>query len=156
MRTIQTVKGVKRSRVHLVIPKKSTFIEDEKKPTASVFLDLDPGRRLEEKQIYGIGVLVASAVEGLNVEDVTIVDSRGNVLSKNSRDPLISMSATQLDFKRGLEKKYESQVEDMLSRVVGEGSAVVRVYADLDFSRVSETQTLYDADGSAVRSELKD
>src|SRR6185437_215842 len=83
MRTINSIRGVNRSRVHLAIPAKSTFVEDQKKPTASVVLDLDPGTVLSDKQIYGIQNLVAKAVEGLDIGDVVIVDSNGKMISKN-------------------------------------------------------------------------
>ena len=152
MRTIITIDGVKRARVHLAIPKKSPFLEDQKKPSASVVLDLEMGTRLSEKQIYGIGNLVASAVEGLEVEDVVIVNNKGKTLSKNIRDPVVALSATQLDFKTSLEGEMIKRIEGALSRVVGEGKVVARVNADLNFSVTSEVQTVYDPDSTAVLS----
>ena len=152
MRTIGAIQGVRRSRVHLAIPQKSTFVEDQRKATASVVVDLEPGFRLGEKQIFGIGNLVARAVEGMDVSDVVIVDANGKVLSKNPSDPLAAATATQFDFSQKLEQDLERRVEEMLAKVVGEGRVVARVTADLDFSQVNETQTLYDADGSAVLS----
>ncbi len=156
MRTINTISGVKRSRVHLAIPQKSTFVEDQKKSSASVVLDLEPGTVLNEKQVYGIGNLVARAVEGMDIADVVIVDATGKTLSKNTSDPLAAATATQLDFKTKFEQETERKVEAMLARVVGEGRVVARVNADFDFSNVNETQTLYDSDGSAVRSTHED
>lgn len=156
MRTIQTIKGVQRSRVHLAIPEKSAFVEDQKKPTASVVLDLEPGTVLSEKQIYGIGNLVSRAVEGMEIQDVVIVDSHGKTLSKNPSDPLNAATASQLEFTQKVEQDFERRIEAMLSRVVGEGHVVAKVSAELDFSQVNETQTLYDADGSAVRSVQRD
>jgi flagellar M-ring protein FliF len=155
MRTINAIRGVVHSRVHLATPAKSTFVEDQKKPTASVVLDLEPGTVLTDKQIYGIGNLVAKAVEGLDVNDVVIVDSNGKVLSRNSADPLSAATATQLDFQEKVEQDYEKRIENILSRVVGDGHVVAKVSADLDFSQVNETQTTYDADGSAVLSTEK-
>jgi flagellar M-ring protein FliF len=152
MRTIGTITGVRRSRVHLAMPSKSTFVEDQKKSTASVVLDLEPGTQLNDKQIYGIGNLVARAVEGMEVADVVIVDSNGKTLSKNASDPLAAATATQLDFKQKVEQDLEKRIENMLSRVVGDGHVVARVSADLDFAQVNETQTIYDQDGSAIRS----
>ena len=107
-----------------------------------------------DKQIYGIGNLVAKAVEGY-VNDVVIIDSNGKVLSKNSADPLAAATATQLDFQQKVEGDYEKRIESILSRVVGEGHVVAKVTADLDFAQVNETQTTYDADGSAVLSTEK-
>ncbi len=155
MRTINAIQGVKRSRVHLAIPQKSTFVEDQKKATASVVLDLDPGVRLNEKQVFGIGNLVARSIEGMDPADVVIVDSQGKTLSKNASDSLSQMTAGQLDYRGKIETDMERRIEEMLARVVGEGHVVARVTADLDFSSVSETQTSYDQDGSAVRSTQK-
>ncbi len=155
MRTIGAIKGIRRSRVHLAIPQKSTFVEDQKKATASVVLDLEPGINLSEKQVFGVGNLVAKAVEGMDIADVVIVDSNGKTLSKNHHDPLSIMTANQYDFKQKYEEELEKRVEGMLARIVGEGRVVARVSADLDFSQVNETQTIFDADGSAVRSVQK-
>lgn len=149
VRTINTIRGVKRSRVHLATPQKSTFVEDQKKPTASVVLDLDPGIQLNEKQIFGIGNLVARAVEGMEVSDVVIVDSSGKTLSKNNSDPLTAQTMGQLEFQRKMEHDFEKRIEAMLGRVVGDGRVVAKVTADLDFSQVNETQTIVDGDSAA-------
>jgi flagellar M-ring protein FliF len=154
-RTISTIKGVKRARVHLALPQKSTFVEDQKKSTASVVVDLEPGTTLNEKQVYGIGNLVSRAVEGMETGDVVIVDSNGKTLSKTSNDPLSAATASQLDFQQKVETDLERRVEALLSRVVGEGRVVAKVTADLDFAQVNETQTTYDQDGSAIRSTEK-
>ena len=155
MRTIQTIKGVVRSRVHLALPQKSAFVEDQKKSTAAVVLDLQPGTVLSDKQIYGVANLVARAVEGMDVGDVVIVDSSGKVLSRSTSDPLAAATATQLDFQQKVEGDLEKSIEAMLSRVVGEGKVVAKVSAELDFSQTSETQTTYDQEGSAIRSSEK-
>lgn len=155
MRTIGGIKGVRRSRVHLAIPQKSAFVEDQKKASASVALDLDPGVTLHEKQIFGVQNLVARAVEGLDIESVMIVDSNGKMLSKNTSDPLSAMNLTQLEFKSKYETEMERRVEEMLSKVVGDGRVMAKVSAEMDFQQVSEVQTVYDADGSAVRSTEK-
>lgn len=150
MRSIKSINGVRRSRVHLAIPQKSAFVEDQKKPTASVVLDLDPGVVLSDRQVLGIGNLVARAVEGMDVEDVAIVDSMGKTLSRNRTDSLGAMTSTQIEFKGLFEREIEKRVEEMLARVVGDGKVVAKVNADLDFSTVKEKKTSYDADGSAV------
>ncbi len=155
MRTIGAMKGIRKARVHLALPKKSAFIEDQKDATASVLLDLRPGVILEEKQILGIGNLVASAVEGLSAENVVIVNSAGKTLSKNVHDSTVAISANQLDYQRNVEREMEKRVEAILGPIVGEGRVVARVTAEIDFSRSSETQTLYDPDGSAIRSVQK-
>ena len=155
MRSINTIKGVKRSRVHLATPDKSAFVEDQKKPTASVILDLDPGITLSEKQIYGIGHLVSSAVEGLDSSNVTIIDSFGKEISKATHDSLVSLTSEQADYKRKFEEDYQRRVEELLSKVVGDGHVKVAVSADLDFSNVSEQQTILDQDGATIHSQQK-
>lgn len=155
-RTIGALKGVKQARVHLAIPPKSAFVEDQKKPTASVVLDLEPGTQLNDKQTFGIGTLIASAVEGLDIEDVVIVDSHGKKLTKNRRDPLVTMTADQMDFRQKLEEEMEKRVEGILAPIVGDGRVVARVTTELDFNQVQETQTTYDADGAAIHSTQKD
>lgn len=152
IRTINTIKGVRRSRVHLAMPQKSAFVEDQKKSTASVIVDLEPGVTLSEKQVYGIGNLISRAVEGMEVADVVIVDSNGKTLSKNSSDPLAVATASQLDAQQKVEAEYEKRIEMILSKVVGEGHVVAKVTAELDFSQISETQTMFDQDGSAILS----
>ncbi len=156
MRSINTIQGVKRSRVHLAIPQKSAFVEDQKKPTASVVVDLEGGVQLTDKQIFGIGNLVARAVEGMDIADVAIVDSQGRTLSKNNSDPLTAATASQLDYRQKVENDLERRIEEMLARVVGDGRVVARVSAEIDFSQISETQTLYDQEGAAIRSVQKD
>ena len=151
-RTIGTIRGVRHARVHLAMPQKSTFVEDQKKATASVALDLEPGVVLNDKQIYGIANLVARAVEGMDVPDVVIVDGIGKILSKNASDPLAAATATQLDFQQKVEQEFEKRIETMLARVVGDGRVVAKVTADLDFAQVNETQTVYDQEGAAIRS----
>lgn len=156
MRTINTINGVKRSRVHLATPTKSAFVEDQKKSTASVVVDLEPGTQLSEKQIYGMQNLIARAVEGLEINDVAVVDSFGKTLSRNSTDTLSGVTANQHDFRQKIERDFENKIEAMMSRIVGDGHVVARVNAEIDFSQIAETQTTYDADGTAVVSNQRD
>lgn len=155
MRSINTIKGVKRSRIHLAIPDKSAFVEDQKRPTASVVLDLEPGITLSEKQVYGISHMVAGAVEGMDIANVNVIDSFGKSISKNTHDSLVSLTSEQADFKRKYEEDYQRRIEEILGRVVGDGHVKVAVSADLDFSTVAEQQTLLDQDGATVKSQQK-
>lgn len=156
MRTINNIKGVKRSRVHLALPNKSTFIEDQKRATASVIIDLEPGMQLTEKQVTGMSHMIASAVEGMELGDVTILDGNGKMLSKNTNDPLALQTATMMDFQQKLESEYERRIQDLLTKVVGEGKVMAKVALDLDFTQQTETQTQYDSEGSAVKSQQKE
>lgn len=156
MRTINNLKGVRRSRVHLALPNKSTFTEDQKSPKASVVLDIEPGVQVTEKQIQGISQMIANAVEGMEIGDVTIVDANGKMLSKNTNDPLARQTATMLEFQQKEEAEYEQRINDILSKVVGEGRVMAKVSLDMDFTQQTETQTQYDSEGSAVRSQQKE
>ena len=140
-RTINGLDEIQHSRVHIVIPKKSLFAEDQLKPTASVILKLKSGRSLRPAQIDGIVHLVASSVEGLNPSDVMVVDNTGKVLSKIQDDAKLGrLSNSQADYQRNFEKDLTGRVQSMLEKVVGEGKAVVRISADLDFRVVEQLE----------------
>jgi flagellar M-ring protein FliF len=152
-RTINGLDEIQQSRVHLVIPKKSLFIEDQKKPTASVIVKLKSGRTLRPPQIEGIVHLVASSVEGMNPSDVMVVDNSGKVLSTiQDESKLARMSNSQVEYQRNVEKDLTGRVQSMLEKVVGEGKAVVRVSADLDFRITEKTEEKYDPEEPVVRS----
>ena len=153
-RTIEEIDAVEKARVHIVIPETRLFQEDQKQPTASVILKLNRARSLSPAKVNGIAHLVASSVEGLEPENVTIVDTRGRILSNNNNpDDLLTMSATQLDFRKKVEDYLTQKAQSMLDRVFGPGNAIVRVNADLDFNQVKKTIEQYDPDNTVVRSE---
>lgn len=156
VRTIDHIKGIERSRVHLAIPTKSAFLEDQKQPTASVILDLAPGFNPTEDQIRGIQQLVASANTGLDPNSVVIVSNAGKQLSQNNADPAAAFAAATLDYQRKFEKKLEEKVRSLLDTVAGEGKVVARINADFDFSREAKTETLFDDELKAVRSVSRD
>ena len=152
-RTINSLDEIQQSRVHLVIPKKSLFSEDQKKPTASVIVRLKNGRNLSDPQINGIAHLVSSSIEGMSPRDVMIVDSSGKVLSKvNEGGELAQLSNSQIEYKKNVEKELTSRITSMLEKVVGEGKAVVRIAADLDFRVMEKTEEKFDSEEPAIRS----
>ena len=154
-RTIREIRQVESARVHLVIPKKSLFIEEQKKATASVILKMKPGSRLNKEQVKGVMKLVAGSVEGLEPAQVTVLDTRGMVLSQDVMQPENdkTMTASQMSIKREYESNLEKRLRTMMERVVGLQKVVVRVSAPMDFSRVEKTEELFDPDLTAVRSE---
>ena len=155
VRTIKEIRQVESARVHLVIPKKSLFIEEQKETTASVVLKMKPGSRLNKKQVDGVMKLVAGSVEGLHPAQVTVLDTRGIVLSQEimqSADDK-TMTARQIGIKREYENNLEKRLRTMIERVVGLQKVVVRVSAPMDFSQVEKTEELFDPDQTAVRSE---
>jgi len=155
-RTINSLDEIQQSRVHIVIPKESLFIEQQKKPTASVTIKLKTGRKLKESQIDGIGHLVASSVEGLSADEVMIIDSQGNILSKRQGDSKQArLSSSQIEYQRNIEKEMATKIQSLLENVVGQGKAVVRVNAELDFRLMEKTEETYDPESPVVRSSQK-
>jgi flagellar M-ring protein FliF len=152
-RTINGLDEIQSSRVHIALPKDSLFSEMQKRPTASVTLRLKSGKSIRPAQIEGIVHLVASSIEGMNPEDVMVVDSRGTILSTNQNESKLSkLSSSQVDFQRSTEKDLSGRIQSMLENVVGKGKAVVRVTAELDFRVTEKTEESYDAEAPVVRS----
>lgn len=153
-RTIQSMPEVVKARIHIVFPKERLFKEDQKKPTASVFLSLKRGVRLTDEQVRGITMIVSNSIEGLEPKNVTIVDDHGNILSKDQDDDSeFNISGKQLKLQMQVESYYEDKVQSMLDQMLGPGNAIVRVNAELDFRRIEKTQESYDPDNSVVLSE---
>lgn len=145
-RTISKVAGVDDVRVHIAMPEDSLFVEDEKEATSSVFLDMKPGYSLDDTQVHGITRLVASGVEGLTAENVTVVDSEGNVLSDSigqANQFSGQLTANQMQLKFDYEKRLNSSLQNMLERVVGTGKAVVCSNVVFDFDQVEISKEEY-------------
>lgn len=153
-RTINQLNGVRSSKVMIVIPENELLISGtEKKPTASVFVDTG-GRTLGLEAVDSIRSLVSNAVEGMNANDVAVVDNRGNVLSASLQDDgNVGMTSSQIKFRKGLEDYYASKVETMLSRVVGSDNVVVRVSVGLNMDMQTSVQEQFDPDTQVVRKE---
>jgi flagellar M-ring protein FliF len=152
-RTINGLDEIQSSRVHIALPKDSLFSEQQKKPTASVTLRLKSGKNIRPAQIEGIVHLVASSIEGMNPEDVMVVDSRGTILSSVQNESKLSkLTASQIDFQRNMEKDLGGRIQSMLENVVGTGKAAVRVTAELDFRVTEKTEETYDSEAPVVRS----
>lgn len=152
MRAINSLESVSRSKVILAIPAKKTFMEDEREnPTASVVVELFAGKKLTEDQVKGITFLVSNSVQGMKSENVSVVDSKGKVLSKKF-DSAMAGSAELIDARRKIENYLQERVESILSRVVGEGKVIARVSAELNDKQVSLTEETVDPDKTAVRS----
>lgn len=154
-RTIREIRQVESARVHLVIPKKSLFIEEQKEATASVILKMKPGNRLDKEQVEGVMKLVAGSVEGLQPAQVTVLDSRGMVLSQEIMQPADdkTMTSRQMSIKQEYERNLEKRLRTMIERVVGLQKVVVRVSAPMNFSQVEKTEEMFDPDQTALRSE---
>jgi flagellar M-ring protein FliF len=153
-RTILQLDEVEGARVHLVVPQKAIFKEDEKPATASVVLRLKSGRKPKPETIQGIAHLVASSVEGLEASNVTILDARGMLLSDHTKpNSLASLTSSQYELQRNVEGYLAQKAQRLLEGVVGTGNAIVQVNADLDFRQIERTLEQYDPEKTAIRSE---
>jgi flagellar M-ring protein FliF len=150
-RTIQSINGIDFARIHLVFPKEKVFKEDQKKPTASVFLKLK--KRLTSKQVQGIANLISSAIEGMDASDVTILDQNGNTLTENYDDSVSGLTNYQMKLQSNVEKSLTTKVQTMLDNIVGPSNSVVRISAELNFDNIESTQEKYDPTSKVVRSE---
>jgi flagellar M-ring protein FliF len=139
-RTIQSVAAVQNARVHLAIPKPSVFVREEQKPSASVLLNLYPGRVLEPAQIAGIQNLVAASVPQMPPTNVTLLDQSGAMLSQlKSKLMEAGLDPTQVKYVGEVESAVIKRIEDILAPIVGPGNAKVQVAADIDFSQTEQT-----------------
>ncbi|MBC8413815.1 MAG: flagellar M-ring protein FliF [Nitrospira sp.] len=154
-RTIRAMSAVSQSRVHLVMPDKSLFAFQNDKPesTASVFVTLN--RQLNNGEVQGIVHLVSSAVEDLGPERITVVDDRGNMLTRPNGDSAMNMSSSQMEYQQSYEKNLVSKIKGILEPVVGANRIKTRISAEFDFTRSERTEETYDPDGAVIRSEQK-
>ncbi len=156
MRTIMQLSDVQAARVHIVMPKDRLFREEQKEATASVVLKLKRPDGLSKSQLAGISHLVASSVEGLRPENISIIDYNGNLLSSEMKqDALAGLSSSQLEVRKNVEQYLEEKAQSMLDGVIGRGKSIVRVTAELDFQQVEKTNEMYDPNSAVVRSQEK-
>ena len=148
-RSIRTIGAVQAARVHLVIPERKLFERDRQPPRASIVLRIRGD--LSTQQVNAIRRLVASAVDGLKPENVSIIDEQGRLLADGTAgEPGSSMALEEKQF--GLEKRMKAQIEEIVASVVGQGRARVQISAELDPSRVQTVAETYDPDSRVVRS----
>lgn len=154
-RTISTLGPVKDARVHLAMPKPTLFVREQKSPSASVTLALQPGRALDEGQINAVVHMVSSSVAGMPPGNVTVVDQSGRLLTQNDpggRD----LNDTQLKYANGVETRYQQRIEAILGPILGNGNVHAQVTAQIDFNKREKTDEQYspntNPDRQAIRS----
>jgi len=157
-RTISSIGSVESARVHLAIPKPSVFVRESQQPTASVLLNLYPGRTLDGGQVAGITHLISSSVPQLQAGNVSILDQGGNLLSSlKSSLSEAGLDATQLKYVRDIERSIIERIEEILKPVLGVGNYKVQIAADIDFSRSEQTAETFRpnaaAEAGAIRSQ---
>ncbi len=148
-RTISHLSGVERARVHLVLPSRSLFVARDENASASVVLHLRPGRRVSEEQAAGIIHLVASSVRGMDTESVTLVDGEGRPVGGASEG---ESAGDALEYRRQVERERMRAAQELLDATVGPGIAMVRVSADVSFTREEQTEERFLPDQVAARS----
>lgn len=145
-RTIISLEAVANARVHLAIPRDKLFVrQQQQQPTASIFLELKPGQELNPEQVESIVNLVAGSITGMSIENVSVVDQYGHLLSADiGSSHQGRMNTKFLDYQKQLEKEVIQRASAMLTPIVGANNYRVQVTADVDFNQVNETQEILD------------
>ena len=152
-RTIGSMRSVKSARVHLAIPERSVFVRDARQPSASVFLNVFAGRRVEQEQIKAIVNLVAGSVPEMQRDQVTVVDQNGNLLTGRDEDESRRDMQEQYEYTERVEDRLTRRVASMIAPIVGDSRFRAEVSADLDFSSVEQAEELFNPEQQAIRSE---
>jgi len=154
-RTITSISSIRSARVHLALPKKTVFVRDASKPTASVFVEVFAGRSVEPAQVKAIMNLVASSVPDLKMADVTVVDQHGDLISTGEDSQDLMLATKQHDYAKTVEESVMKRITGILEPVVGNGKFRTQVSADIDFTAVEQAAETFNPDLPAIRSEQK-
>jgi flagellar M-ring protein FliF len=154
-RSIQALSSVQSARVHLAISKPSVFVREQQKPSASVMINLHPGRTLDATQVSAIVHLVSSSIPDLPVKNVNIIDQNGNLLTTQAGSEL-GLAPGQLKYLHEVEQSFVKRIESIITPISGMGNVLAQVTADMDFTQsenVAETYTPNQSSPSAMRSQ---
>lgn len=147
-RTIGKFSGVRNAKVTVSLGERGLYRDEDKKPSASVVVVLQPGRTLAERELAGVRHLVSSSVPGLASDAVTVIDGRGALLSSDS-----AWDSPEASYQRKLEREFEQRIVTLLEPVVGTGAVIAKVTANVDNSTVNQSSEVFDPDQVALRSE---
>lgn len=143
-RSIQAVGGVQSARVHLALSRPSAFLREQPRTSASVLVNLHPGRSLDAMQVAAIAHLISHSVPGLPAKNVSIVDQNGTLLSGESESGgKRSLDPGQLKFQQELEQTFLRRVESILAPIVGAGNVRAQVSAEIDFTETEQAEEIY-------------
>ena len=151
-RTIKAIDNVKAARVHLVLPRREMFSREEQKPSASVIVRMDEKAKLNPKQVEAIQRLVAAAVPKMQIKDVSIMDARGTLLTKNFDDDEQMQVSSNEEMRREYEKRLINSVQSLIEQSVGLEKVRVQASLEMDFDQVVVNKELYDPDAQVLRS----
>jgi flagellar M-ring protein FliF len=149
-RTIRAIDRIQAARVHLVLPERPLFSRNAPEPSASIVLRVRGA--LEPQQVRAIRHLVASAVNGLKPQRVSIVDENGQLLADGAAGDAANGDISSDERRIAFEKRLRGEVESIVSSVVGSGRARVQLSADFDYNKVTQTSDKFDPDGRVLRS----
>ncbi len=152
-RTVSSLQSVKSARVHLAMPRPSPFTQGASTTSASVLVELQPGRELDANQVDSIRHMVASSVSNLSPNNVTVIDQFGRLLSGQDSDSPMAQSTREYQYARHVEADYVRRIEQLLAPMLGMDHVSAQVSADFDFSETEEATESYDPNKTAVRSE---
>ncbi|MGB0546233.1 MAG: flagellar basal-body MS-ring/collar protein FliF [Paracoccaceae bacterium] len=152
-KSITEISSIQSARVHLALPEKSVFVRDQTPPTASVFVSLKNGRKLDQTQVLAITNLVSSSVPAMSPSNVSIIDQFGNLLSNAPDDPDQALADSQLEYRMRLENIYRSRIQSLVTPIVGAGNVNAQVNLEIDFTRKEISQEIVDPDTYATLSE---
>ena len=152
-KSITEISSIQSARVHLALPEKSVFVRDQTPPTASVFISLKNGRKLNQTQVLAITNLVSSSVPAMNPSNVSIIDQFGNLLSNAPDDPDQALADSQLEYRMRLENIYRNRIQSLVTPIVGSGNVNAQVNLEIDFTRKEISQEIVDPNTIAKLSE---
>jgi flagellar M-ring protein FliF len=153
-RTIETLGPLKSARVHLAMPKPSLFVREQKAPSASVTVNLEPGRALDEGQINAVVHLVSSAVAGLPPGNVTLVDQSGHLLTQSNTSGR-DLNDAQLKYANDVESRVQRRIESILGPIVGNTNVHAQVTAQIDFANKEQTEEQYRPNGETAQAVMR-
>ena len=155
-RSIQSIGAVESARVHLALPKASVFVREQQKPTASVMLNLHPGRTLSEQQVSAIVHLVASSVPELPPSNISVVDQNGNLLSGASAPAKANaLDPSQLKYVQAVQQDIVHRVESIITPIVGASNVRAEATADIDFSNSEQAAETYKPNSPPNQSSIR-
>jgi len=147
-RSIQALSSVQTARVHLAISKPSVFVREQQKPSASVMLNLHPGRTLDATQVSAIVHLVSSSIPDLPVKNVNVIDQNGNLLTTQAGNEL-GLAPGQLKYLHEVEQSFVKRIESIITPISGQGNVLAQVTADMDFTQTENVAEIYTPNQSA-------
>jgi flagellar M-ring protein FliF len=152
-KSITEISSIQSARVHLALPEKSVFVRDQTPPTASVFVNLKNGRKIDQTQVLAITNLVSSSIPAMSPSNVSIIDQFGNLLSNSPDDPDQALADSQLEYRMRLENIYRNRIKSLVTPIVGSGNINAQVNIEIDFTRKEISQEIVDPNTIATLSE---